>query len=206
MPRISKPPEERKQEIVIAALELFSTKGYEDTTIQDIADHLNVATGLCYRYFKSKQEIFAATSEYYARQAVEELQAAMPPEADTLEQFNYIIRSLFEYALKHNEFEASYQNEPEISAKRIDHLAEQIVLKMMPIVNKGIKEGVFTCSDIPQTLRFLTFGIVHTIHCEMPAQNPKNHILSFVPLIKGMCCFALKVNDPQKLGVGWDNL
>lgn len=206
MARISKAPEERKQEIVLAALELFSEKGYENTTIQDIADYLNIATGLCYRYFKSKQEIFAATSELYAKQAVEKLHVSLPTEATTIEQFNFAIMSLFEYAIKHNEFEASYQNEPEISANRVDHLAEQIVLKMTPIVKKGVAEGVFTCSDIKHTLIFLTFGIVHMVHFEMPAQAPKKHILSFIPLIKDMCGYALKVKNIEELGIGWDNL
>lgn len=206
MSRISKLPEERKQEIVEAALVLFSEKGYENTTIQDIADYMKVATGLCYRYFKSKQEIFAATSEYYAKQAVEKLQATLSPEASTLEQFNFIIKSLFEFAIKHNEFEASYQKEPEISANRTDHLAKQVILKMIPIVKKGVTEGVFECSDITHTLSFLTFGIVHTIHFEMPAQSPQSHILSFIPLIKDMCCYALKVKNPEAIGIGWDNL
>ena len=52
--RIIKDPEERKQEIIEAALHLFSQKGYEHTTIQDIAKYLNISQGLCYRYFKSK--------------------------------------------------------------------------------------------------------------------------------------------------------
>lgn len=205
MTRITKNPEERKQEIVEAALALFSEKGYDNTTIQDIAERLNVATGLCYRYFKSKQEIFAATSDYYAKQIVDELHKNLPEQAGTIEQFNFIIKALFEYAITHNEFEASYQKEPEISARRVDHLAEQVVLKMTPVVNRGIEEGIFDCSDVSNTLKFLTFGIVHTIHYKMPAKNPRNHILSFIPLIKEMCCCGLKVTCPEKIGIGWDN-
>lgn len=206
MTRISKSPEERKQEIVVAALELFSDKGYENTSIQDIANHLNVATGLCYRYFKSKQDIFAATSELYAKQAVEKLQYNMQEEAGTLEQFNFIIKALFEYALKHKEFEASYQNEPEISATRVDQLAKQITVKMIPIVKQGVSEGIFECSDITHTVMFLTCGIVHMIHFDMPAHNLEEHILSFIPLIKEMCICALKVKFPDELGNGWDSV
>lgn len=205
MPRISKAPEERKQEIVEVALELFSEKGYENTTIQDIADRMKVATGLCYRYFKSKQEIFAATSDYYAKQIVEELHKNLPKESSTIEKFNFIIKALFEYAIKHNEFEASYQKEPEISARRVDHLAEQIILKMTPVVNEGIDEGIFHCADVTNTLKFLTFGIVHMIHYKMPVQNPRNHIVSFIPLIKEMCCCGLKVTCPEKVGIDWDD-
>ena len=44
--RISKEPEERKQEIVETAMKLFCEKGYEKTSISDIAKEMNVAQGL----------------------------------------------------------------------------------------------------------------------------------------------------------------
>ena len=204
MSRITKTPEERKHEIVLAALELFSEKGYENTTIQDIADHMNVATGLCYRYFKSKQDIFAATSEYYARQATAAL--AFPEDSNALTKFNLIIFSLLQYAIKHNEFESSYHNEPDISASRLDQLANQIVIKMIPIIEQGVSEGIFACNDIPNTLNFLAFGIIHMIHIEMPKQNSQDHILSFVPLIKELCANVLNVKELSKLGAEWENL
>ena len=43
--RITKEPEERKQEIFDAALRLFGEKGYEKTTITDIAKEIGVAQG-----------------------------------------------------------------------------------------------------------------------------------------------------------------
>ena len=58
--RVSKEPEERKQEILNAAIEVFAKKGYEKTSISDIAQTINVAQGLCYRYFSSKEELFDA--------------------------------------------------------------------------------------------------------------------------------------------------
>lgn len=63
--RISKPPEERKQEIIDAAMRAFTEKGYEQTTMRDIAAVIGVVPGLCYRYFNSKQELFdSAVSQY----------------------------------------------------------------------------------------------------------------------------------------------
>ncbi|MEY8290584.1 helix-turn-helix domain-containing protein, partial [Blautia coccoides] len=50
MPRTIKKPEERRQEIIVTALELFAENGYDNTTIQDIANRLGIATGLCYHY------------------------------------------------------------------------------------------------------------------------------------------------------------
>ena len=62
--RVSKEPEERKQEILNAAIEVFAKKGYEKTSISDIAQTINVAQGLCYRYFSSKEELFDAALNY----------------------------------------------------------------------------------------------------------------------------------------------
>ncbi|MDO5558291.1 MAG: TetR/AcrR family transcriptional regulator [Oscillospiraceae bacterium] len=65
--RISKPPEVRRQEIMDTAMKVFALKGYEQTTMRDIAAEVGIVPGLCYRYFESKQELFdAAAAQYIA--------------------------------------------------------------------------------------------------------------------------------------------
>lgn len=64
--RISKPPEERRQEIMDTAMLVFSEKGYEQTTMRDIASAAGIVPGLCYRYFPSKQALFEASIAQYA--------------------------------------------------------------------------------------------------------------------------------------------
>lgn len=57
----NKYPEETVARILDVALELFIAKGYEDTSIQDIVDHLDGLTkGAIYHHFKSKEEILDA--------------------------------------------------------------------------------------------------------------------------------------------------
>ena len=63
--RISKLPEERKQEIMDIAMHVFAEKGYEQTTMRDIAAAVGVVPGLCYRYFVSKEELFHTTVSQY---------------------------------------------------------------------------------------------------------------------------------------------
>ncbi len=65
MPRIVKPPEVRRQELLDTAMALFSEKGYEETSMGDIARAAGVAQGLCYRYFDSKQKLFQEAMEQY---------------------------------------------------------------------------------------------------------------------------------------------
>ena len=65
MNRVSKPPEIRKQEILDEAKKQFLENGYEKTSMTDIASAINVTEGLCYRYFKSKQELFQKVIDQY---------------------------------------------------------------------------------------------------------------------------------------------
>lgn len=49
--------EERRGQIVRAAVKLFSEEGYYTTTIQQIAREAGVSTGLIYQYFRDKDDI-----------------------------------------------------------------------------------------------------------------------------------------------------
>lgn len=50
--------EERKKQILDAALKVFANKGFVATKISDIAAETGLSHGLTYHYFKSKDEIF----------------------------------------------------------------------------------------------------------------------------------------------------
>ncbi len=54
MARIVKEYSVRRNEILDAARQLVYTKGYEQMTIQDILDYLQISKGAFYHYFDSK--------------------------------------------------------------------------------------------------------------------------------------------------------
>jgi AcrR family transcriptional regulator len=53
-------PEDRAPEITRAALDLFVTKGFAATKLEDVAKAASVSKGLPYLYFKNKEELFKA--------------------------------------------------------------------------------------------------------------------------------------------------
>lgn len=55
--RTVKDPIVRKKEILDVAEWLFTTKGYGETSIQDIVREVKIAKGTFYYYFKSKEEV-----------------------------------------------------------------------------------------------------------------------------------------------------
>jgi len=50
--------EERRERILLGALELFALNGLTGTKISDIAKHTCMSNGLVYHYFPAKEEIF----------------------------------------------------------------------------------------------------------------------------------------------------
>lgn len=75
MPRISKPPEVRRKEILDTAMRLFAERGYEETSMADIAGEMGVVQGLCYRYFDSKKVLFREAMDQYVKECAA---AALP--------------------------------------------------------------------------------------------------------------------------------
>ena len=67
--------EETRERIVDAALRLFREKGFDETTMRDVAAEAEMATGAAYYYFRSKEELVMAL---YVRTA-EGARALTPP-------------------------------------------------------------------------------------------------------------------------------
>jgi AcrR family transcriptional regulator len=64
MPRRPGPPtEDRRTQILEAALKVFAAKGFKGATNQDIAKEAGISPGLLYWYFKSKEDLFFAILE-----------------------------------------------------------------------------------------------------------------------------------------------
>ena len=52
----------KRQAIIEAARKIFAMKGYEDTTIAEIAEDAGIAVGTVYLYFGNKRDIYTSVS------------------------------------------------------------------------------------------------------------------------------------------------
>jgi len=62
----TKPPEERRGELMDAAERLFLDRGVASTTIEQITAKADVAKGTFYLYFSSKENVLAALADRFA--------------------------------------------------------------------------------------------------------------------------------------------
>ena len=54
--------ERRRQQIIVAAKRVFSKKGFNKATMEDIAKEAELSPGTLYLYFKNKDELYASLS------------------------------------------------------------------------------------------------------------------------------------------------
>jgi AcrR family transcriptional regulator len=80
----TKPPEERRDELMNAAERTFLAHGVAATTIEQITSAADVAKGTFYLYFSSKDDIRLGLGERFAREHLRKIKAAIAevPKAD----------------------------------------------------------------------------------------------------------------------------
>ena len=89
--------EERKKEILMAALTLFVERGYYDTKITDIAEAVQMSAGLMFHYFESKEELLTELVKTGAEGTKSANQISGVPPDIYLTEF---LRNMFSYAKK----------------------------------------------------------------------------------------------------------
>ena len=67
MADIIKQKAKRKDQIIEAAAQIFSQKGYSGAAMADIAVQANIGKGTIYEYFKSKDDLFFAVFEWFQK-------------------------------------------------------------------------------------------------------------------------------------------
>lgn len=56
--------DERRSQILLAALKIFTRKGFAAAKMSDIANEVGISYGLVYHYYKSKEEVYTELIEY----------------------------------------------------------------------------------------------------------------------------------------------
>jgi AcrR family transcriptional regulator len=88
--------EKTKAAILQTALELFRSRGFEVTTMRDIAQSAKVATGAAYYYFPSKEAIVAAYYDQVQRLHAEKVREELNGKAGLRERLGVAMHSKLE--------------------------------------------------------------------------------------------------------------
>lgn len=95
---------EKKRDIILkTAIRLFAQKGYNNTSINDIAKTAKISTGLTYHYFQSKQKILEAIIEQWLSVAGTILNELESKNKDPLQKIRDIVENVFDNLMTNEE-------------------------------------------------------------------------------------------------------
>jgi AcrR family transcriptional regulator len=164
MKRIVKKPSERRAEIVKTARDFFLIKDYDKTTLQDVMDHLGIAKGTIYHYFKSKEELLEAVVEEIVNQHLKEMERLIQDTTgNALQKMQALIEAGRKIAAP-SVLEKLHERGNEALHTR---LLVAVLMKQAPIyaklIQQGCEEGIFQthfpleCAEfILSAIQFLT--------------------------------------------------
>jgi AcrR family transcriptional regulator len=182
MKRIVKDPLERKTEIMDKALELFTEKGYDNTSINEIVNSLSIAKGTFYHYFTSKEEILGELLKRRLDEYIVPLITIYNSNLDPNSKLEAILKAMF---LGTNNSLVFKNTESDSSNLRLNNaLEEEFFNRCYPIILGVIKEGIEQKSlevDFPEeVVEVLLRGIQKFINkhfSELLDKNSAIHIL-----------------------------
>jgi AcrR family transcriptional regulator len=143
---------ERREQILNCSLDMLISRGYESMKIRDIAEQLNISTGLFFNYFESKEQVYEELVKI-ALSGTENVLKLNAGELRPIELFERITQAIFESL--HSSSTTSKLFLLMVQACKSESAPESVkklvgsfdaITPMMPVIQKGqqlgeIKEG-----------------------------------------------------------------
>lgn len=169
---------QRCDDILTVATELFASKGYASTDVQEIADRLGIAKGTIYHYFPSKEKLFLASVDRGMAELNEYINLSLVGVEDQIEQIAVAIRTFLKFFDKHSEFiELIVQERAEFRDRKkptyLEH-RERNIKPWLELFRKLSKTGRFRAIDeeeVTQTISNLLYGTIFTTYFARHGQS-----------------------------------
>lgn len=140
----NKYPEITENRILETAMKLFIEKGYEQTTLQDIADAIGMTRGAIYHHFKDKAEMVDSVMACMFHKTVPYDEIKSDKEISALEK----IRRILIYAVTADEqvdiyfpLSRSLINNPKLAAAYIDFTKNNLTAVFCGLIKEGMEDG-----------------------------------------------------------------
>ncbi len=141
--------QEKKRQIIQAAISVFAQKGFNNTKMIDIAEAGAIGKGTIYEYFRSKDEIFLEAFNFFKQEMDSEIAKRIYLLTDPKEKIVVFIETSFEFYLKYADFmeimfdfwaEGLRTRHEKIELKPIYEQYRQYIASFL---DEGIRAGVF---------------------------------------------------------------
>ena len=148
---------ERREQFVQAAQQLFYTKGYENTSVNDIISAVGVSKGAFYHHFDSKEAVLVAVVSALATRTKAIIQPILDDsQLSAIQKFNQMTRTVGAWKNERREELLAitgmmYSNDNIHLRHRLNSETARIVVPLLSqIFGQGMAEGVFDLGGIKE--------------------------------------------------------
>ena len=157
-------PERRTADIMAAAREVFSEKGFNDTLISDIAERAGVVEGSLYRYFENKRDLLFRVAEDWFEEMIDSDEATLIAISGGRNRLRYVIHRHLtairtEPAMSRLVFQ-HLRPDPQYRETRLFALHQQYTRQLVSVVEGGRAAGEFRKDVSARLVRDLVYGCV----------------------------------------------
>jgi len=149
--RVLKSPEDRRQEILDAAVKVFSDKGVSKATVADIAEAAGVAKGTVYLYFGSKEQLLGALRDRFVDDLLSHVAdlLAQAGQGDWWELVDTTIESMADFMFEKEQLMLVFVEEGLSSdaAKVFPDVGSRVDSMFAAAIQQGIEAGACKVSD-----------------------------------------------------------
>ncbi|MEC9347691.1 MAG: TetR/AcrR family transcriptional regulator [Pseudomonadota bacterium] len=142
----------KRERILEAARQLFFERGYQGTTLDQVAKQLEVTKPFIYSHFENKAELLGAICERGTRASLETVTAASERDGAPIERLIWTIREFVLLMTRYQANVAVYFREdkylPKAVSTRIDTMRAEIDQRLGDLIREGVAAGQFHVSDI----------------------------------------------------------
>ncbi|MEO8719713.1 MAG: TetR family transcriptional regulator [Ginsengibacter sp.] len=156
----------KRETIIKSAIKLLSNKGFEGTSVREIAADAGVNVAMINYYFGSKEKLFESLVEYKAsflRGVFSDL--VHNKKLSSIEKIDFMIDQLIERKFSDAKFSHLLHRELSLELRpQLRNSISEILLKNIDLVKTIIKEGIKSGAFRPVDIELTLTTMVGTIH------------------------------------------
>ena len=145
----------KRERIVAAAVDLFYHQGYAGTTLEQVADAIQVTKPFIYQYFKSKTELLAEICVRGIFESHAAFNRAMEMEGTPTQRLRVVAHDFMLAVLSHQANAVIYSREEKELAPqdrdRMNAMRREFDHKLVALLEQGVKLGEFQVDDLHLT-------------------------------------------------------
>ena len=156
--------QERVEDILAAARAVFCDKGYENTTVAEIASRMGVVEGTVFKYFPTKRELLLKVLENWYEEMFGAYARDLAGVSGTRQRLRFLVwrhlRSIRDYPLLCRLMFRDVRTEEDYHGSDLHAMNRRYTRFLADVIDEGVRSGEFR-ADLPVLLvRDMVYGCI----------------------------------------------